>query len=104
MIDVCSAGGLTTACVFVFAAVVLPRATAKHSPLHHRLPTATLPAGLPTTADVSGVAASAKAAKVARQAGAQVPVSAPKNSRYYRGAVGDTFPAEAGPARYEYSP
>ena len=34
---------------------------------------------------------------MARQAGAQVPVSAPKNSRYYRGAVGDTFPAEAGP-------
>jgi hypothetical protein len=53
-----------------------------------------LVAGLPTTADVSGVAASAKAAKAARQAGAEVPVSDPKAKRFYRGTSGETFPAE----------
>lgn len=53
-----------------------------------------LVAGLPTTADVSGVAATAKAAKAARQAGAEVLVSDPKAKKFYRGTSGDTFPAQ----------
>ena len=51
-------------------------------------------AGLPTSADVSGVAASAKAAREAREAGVNFPVSQPKSQRFYRGTSGETFPAE----------
>ena len=51
--------------------------------------------GLPTDADVSGVAASRTEAKRAIIAGAEVHVTAPKGNRRdsYKSAVGETYPA-----------
>ena len=50
--------------------------------------------GLPTNADVSGVAASARAAKAARAAGAEVSVGDPRRRREHRGPAGETYPTE----------